>query len=161
MYHDIVREFFRQLFTAPPEDKARPTLQKQNSFCTENYNILRKDQVYILSVLDVALCASHIGFLKPVILLNILGQKDEGTFDLYIATNPDEVASVSVHTAVKVTTADPEIHLVFPFRTPGPGWHSWMPLQASMKPPTFRPILTGARSGLPMNFWVCLRMGAS
>lgn len=113
MYRHIVAEFRRQLINASPQDRCRPTLQKQNSRNTENYNVLKQDLRYILSLLDIALRASDISFLKPVLFLNKFGQKDARSFDLFSVANPLEVSSVSAHVAVKITAVDPEIHLLF------------------------------------------------
>lgn len=70
---NLVFEFQRQLRLASLKDKGRATLQKQNSQSTANSSVLRRDLSYILSLMDKALVINNIGFLRPVLFLNMEG----------------------------------------------------------------------------------------
>lgn len=117
----LVFEFQKKLKLTSSTDKARAALQKQVSCDTSTYNVLRKDQPFVFSLLDKALAPiGDQGLLKPVLYLFQFGQKDEDELDLFELVNPTEVDSLSIHFACQVI-----------YCSPGLACRSWLVLVVS------------------------------
>ena len=114
LLNNVVDNFKTLLRELPDKDKARPTLQKQGTFDTSKFHVLRRDCTFILSLLDKAVeMANACYFLQVVLFLTQFGQKDVECWDVSDIADPDQVRSMSVHYACNLVAKDPSTHVLF------------------------------------------------
>ncbi|KAL0150375.1 hypothetical protein M9458_054192, partial [Cirrhinus mrigala] len=110
----VFKNFAGCLKILPPEDLARPSVQKAHLNNLGRMNVLFDDQEFILDLLTQAVLSVNQD-VDMAILLTItkFGQKDGREFDLCTLVDPDGVINVSYHAACTIQAIDPSVDVLW------------------------------------------------